>query len=232
MMTAPTTPTVQTITLDTMLYNVLKKRQTDGGDNAMKEHAALAAGIYGLTAEVISDSFVAMRKTEQEREALDAKNKRIVAKAEKVKEYITIVKNFTPSKTFVEMMEKGRALVDSLSDADSKVTFNVTVGFSDDGKNVILTPNFTGISAVSGAAKRATPTGNGDKGDKSRISPWEAYQRGKAAGDPFTISKVEKGKFRDETKNADIPPRGFTKWIRENYPESKTAAVLREYNQL
>lgn len=232
MTTPTTTPTVETIVLDPMLYQVLKKRHGEGGDDAVKQHATLASQVYPIGAEVITASFISMRKAEQEREALDAKNARINAKSGKCQEFISLVKSFTPNKSFIDLMEKGQKLCASLSDDDSKVSFSVVINYSEDGKALVITPSFTGITP--GAAKRTTTntTGGDGKSDKSRISPWAAYQRGVEKGDAFVIKKVSKGTFRDETKGQDIPPKGMTKWIRDNYPNSNTANILREYKQL
>lgn len=230
MTTATTEQGSKLITLDTMLYNILKQKQTDGGDDAVKGHAAKAADVYGIDAGVITESFVAMRKAEIEREAATARANRIGEKAKKVESFTKDVTGFTPNKAMVELLNKGDALVKSLSDDDSKVNFEIVIRLNDGG-NPVVGVNYTGITASTPRASTGNRT-HSEKGDKSRISPWEAWERGKQAGDTFVIEKVAKGQFRDVTRNEEIPRRGLTAWIGKHYPDSKTAGFLREYGQL
>lgn len=65
--------------------------------------------------------------------------------------------------------------------------------------------------------------------EKSRISPFLAYERGVKAGDTFKLEKLGTRAYRDE---AGREFTNLTGWIRQNQPNSHTADVLRRYGQL
>jgi hypothetical protein len=76
---------------------------------------------------------------------------------------------------------------------------------------------------------RAARSTDGKVSSNSRISAFVAYQRGKKAGDTFTIAKAGKA-YKDGDRA--IPKRqngGLAGYILKVYPSSKTAAILTQY---
>lgn len=70
---------------------------------------------------------------------------------------------------------------------------------------------------------------NSELSDKSVISPWLAYERGVKAGDTFKLEKLSTRHYKDESGEEFS---NLTGWIRQNQPNSQTAAILKRYGQL
>ena len=225
---APAAPKVS-ITLDAFVFGILKKKAL-AGEAAFKKHIATMAAAYDCeTVEVVA-TYESMVAAEAARVAAEAKNKRIVEKKTKSDAWVIANLNtFTVPKSVITLLEKAREHAKTLCDADSQVTMVPMFGLNEKGEPTV-TLSSTGLS-TSGTAPRAS-TGDGTRSEKSRISPWVAYQDGCKKGDAFRISKVATGKFRDESRNEDIPNKGFTKWVRSYYADSHTAAILKGYGQL
>lgn len=66
--------------------------------------------------------------------------------------------------------------------------------------------------------------------ENSNISGWTAYQRGINEGDEFRILKYGRNKYVDKATGGEY--RSTIGLVRELYPDSHTARILREYGKL
>lgn len=227
---APTTTEAKptAITLDAMVFGILKKK-AEAGEAALKGHIAKVAMAYGVEALEVTTAYEAMILAEKARIEFEAKAKRILDKKVKADAWVLANLNtFTVPKSVITLLEKARDYAKTLCDGDSQVTMVPVFGLNEKGEPTV-TLSSNGLNA--GSTPR-TSTGDGTTSEKSRVSPWVAYEEGRKKGDTFVISKVASGKFRDETRGEEIPGKGFTKWIGSYYGTSHTAAVLKKYGQL
>jgi hypothetical protein len=223
-----TTEEKQSITLDSFVLGILKKKATQG-ESAFKKHLGVMAAAFGCEASEVNAAYETAIAAEKARAEAEAKAQRILAKKVKADKWAEEnLKTFTVPKSIITLLEKARDAGKNLCDADSQVTLTPTFTLNEKGE-VVVGLSSTGLSSSGGGAPRQT---SGDKSEKSRISPWVAYQDGVKKGDTFRITRLDAGKFRDETRGEDIPNKGFTKWIRSYYPTSNTATILKGYGQL
>src|SRR5690606_36316864 len=81
---------------------------------------------------------------------------------------------------------------------------------------------------ISGARAGRNAKGPEEMSEKSRISSWEALQKGIAAGDSIEVEKLGRREHRD---SEGYEFKNLTAYIKEFYPESHTANILRKYGQ-
>jgi len=82
---------------------------------------------------------------------------------------------------------------------------------------------------ISGARAGRNAKGPEEMSEKSRISSWEALQKGIAAGDSIEVEKLGRREYRD---SEGYEFKNLTAYIKEFYPESHTANILRKYGQI
>lgn len=216
--------------LDAYVVGILKKRE-ETGPEALNKHIAALALAYCVDAEVVETAYQNFLKEERAKVEAEAKAKRIAEKKKKVDAWVEAnLKPFTVPKSVIKLLVDSRDFGKTLCDADSQVTIQPIFGLNEQGEPVV---SFTasGLSA-SGGASTGTRSSDGTTSEKSRISPWAAWQQGSQKGDTFVIERLGPGSFRDATRNEDIPNKGLTKHIGAHYPDSQTAAILRKYGQL
>lgn len=226
--TAPSSEPKAVITLDGHVIGILK-RKAEQGEAALKKHIANVALAYGVEAVEVSSAFEAALAAEKARVEAEAKAKRIGEKRTKADAWAEAhLKTFTVPKSIITLMEKARDFGKTLCDADSQVVLSPSFSLNEKGEPVVTLVS-SGLSASSAPPRAAR---DGTISEKSRISPWQAYQDGVKQGDSFRITRLGPGSFRDETRGEVIPKKGFTKWIRSYYGTSATAASLKKYGQL
>ncbi len=88
------------------------------------------------------------------------------------------------------------------------------------------------LKVISG--KKSKRSANGTVGSNSRISAFNAYKRGKKAGDTFKVEKADEGgKKGFRVDGRFVPSRGkgggLAGFILKTQGDSKTAEILRNY---
>lgn len=83
----------------------------------------------------------------------------------------------------------------------------------------------------------ASPGANriaGQVSSSSRISAFDAAERGRKAGDNINIVKHDDGSATDTVSGETIPPRGLTAWLtaREGTVAAHAVGILRKYGQV
>lgn len=219
------------VVLEAALFAILKKK-AEAGEGAFAKHIQAVALAYGTEATAISAAYEAAVAAEKAKVEAEARAKRIGEKRTKVDAWSkSNIDTFTVPKSVIVLMEKALAFAKTISDEDSQVTLVPTFGLNERGEPTVMLSS-TGLAAAGAPRASTSSAGNGTHSEKSRISPWLAYEKGRTMGDTFVLSRKGPGSFRDETKGQDIPSKGMTKWIRSYYPDSHTAGVLKEYGQL
>lgn len=230
-MTTTTTTEVAkpTIKLDSYLVSIMKKRE-EAGPEALKKHIAALAVAYCVDAEVVEQAYQNFLKEEKAKAEAEARAKRIAAKKAKVDDWVAAnLKPFTVPKSVIKLLVDARDFSKTLCDEDSQVNLQPMFIVNENGEPSV-TFTVSGLNASGGST--STRSSDGTTSEKSRISPWAAWQQGAQKGDTFIIERLGPGVFRDATRNEDIPSKGLTKWIGTHYPDSQTAAILRKYGQL
>jgi predicted transcriptional regulator len=136
----------------------------------------------------------------------------------------------TAARTKAEKQDKAKAKLDDavqavkavkLSAADRKAVSELHDICSTLGQHCEVTLSPDGALVVN--------VQNSELSAKSVISPWLAYERGVKAGDTFRIEKVGTRHYKAESGEEFT---NLTGWIRQNQPNSQTAAILKRYGQL
>jgi hypothetical protein len=119
------------------------------------------------------------------------------------------------------------------------LTLTLNLGAADAAGAAPVTLTATGgnVSAPRQTGGNASPGANrvaGVVSSSSRISAFDAAERGRKAGDNINIVKHDDGSATDTVSGETIPPRGLTAWLvaRETTVAANAVGILRKYGQV
>lgn len=185
-------------------------------ENARKAEAKNAKGFASFVekaADVLGMTEAEFTKMYREqKDALDAREKR-ERRDQALDEMRASIAGLKPTKGIQNILDK-LAKMEKEHEVEVFIVIDSAGNFS---------PRISG-----GRAGRNTKNPD-EMSDKSRISSWEALQKGNAAGDGIEVEKLGRRDYRD---SEGYEFKNLTAYIREYFPESHTADILRKYGQM
>jgi hypothetical protein len=178
--------------------------------SAYGQYVKGAAAALGINGKEFDDLF----KTMEERYSREMKAQE---RDEAIEDFRSVIGKYEVPKGLATILKKKGELVAALSSEEDPIDLIIVV--KDD-----LTLD------VEARRPRRTRATDGEVSETSRISSWDAYERGQKAGDTFKVTKIRPRVYRDEATGDTF--ENLTGWLREHHPESHAAEVLRRYNQL
>lgn len=191
------------------VFSIARGKLERGGQKGYHSYAKTAASVLGMTQREFDSTFKEMVEKAEKMEAAEVKRNQLEILRRTLNSYKL------PS-NLKALKDKANEIATDMSTEDNPVFIDVLV--SDDGLDMAVRRG------------RRGPRGDGEVGEKSRISSWQAYERGQTLGDSFKVTKLGIREYRDETTGETF--NNLTRWLSDNHPDSHAANELRRYGQL
>jgi hypothetical protein len=197
----------QVIVLPDEVFRIARARRERKASD-YQAYAKTAATVLGMTFKTFDAAFSARLEQAIEEERENERRGHLDTFRKTISQY-KLPANLKTLK------DKARAIAEELSSDEAPVFVDLII--TDEGLDVAM------------RRPRRPRNPDAEVGERSRISSWEAYQRGQKDGDTFKVEKLGIREYRDENGNSFS---NLTAWLAENQPDSHAAAILRKYGQI
>lgn len=220
-----------------VFQNLRKVEDASESKSAFYEFAKNVAGVFGVTADEFIQSY--------EEEKIGKAKQEAAAALSKLPEPPRTIRKILSELARVEKDYAVKAAI--VIDSGGNVTSMVSTAGGAEGRSpavmpaaptsTVMAPPVMAptVMAPTVAPQQSTATAEEPKrkrngvSPKSRISSWKALEMGRAAGDEIQVERLGRRLYRDAKGNEFT---NLTQFIRENYPASRAAKVLKRYGQL